>query len=65
VIDLVETWLPSATVRPDASLLPGEIRMVSSSTTIDGTFADALRRLHAAFDTDRDVAADEGRETFR
>jgi flagellar biosynthesis/type III secretory pathway protein FliH len=52
MVDLVESWLPSATVRPDESLLPGEVRLVSSSTTIDGTFADALRRLRAAFDAD-------------
>ena len=64
MIDLVETWLPSATVRPDASLLPGEIRMVSSSTTVDGTFADALRRLRAAFDANSDVA-DQVREVLR
>jgi flagellar biosynthesis/type III secretory pathway protein FliH len=62
MIDLVETWLPTATVRPDASLLPGEIRMVASSTTIDGTFADALRRLRAAFDAD---PTDELREASR
>lgn len=59
MIDLVETWLPSATVRSDATLQPGEVRMVSSSTTIDGTFADALRRLHAAFDSDPGSATDE------
>ena len=62
MIDLVETWLPAATVRPDASLLPGEIRMVASSTTIDGSFADALRRVRAAFDAD---PTDELREASR
>jgi flagellar biosynthesis/type III secretory pathway protein FliH len=56
--DLVGTWLPSATVRPDASLRPGEVRMLSASTTIDGTFADAQRRLHAAFDSDPAFDAD-------
>ena len=52
MIDLVESWIPAATVRPDPSLMPGEVRVVSSSTTIDGTFADALRRLRAAFEAD-------------
>jgi flagellar biosynthesis/type III secretory pathway protein FliH len=56
--ELVASWLPSATVRPDASLQPGEVRMLSASTTIDGTFADALRRLHAAFDSDPAFDAD-------
>ena len=50
--ELIETWIPSATVRPDSAMRPGEVRVLSSSTTIDGTFADALRRLRAAFDAD-------------
>ncbi|MEO8694899.1 MAG: FliH/SctL family protein [Acidimicrobiales bacterium] len=56
--ELVESWLPSATVRSDASMQPGEVRILSASTTIDGTFADALRRLHAAFAADPVFDAD-------
>ena len=50
--EAVATWVPGATIRADATLLPGEIRIVTSATTIDGTFDDALRRLRAAFAAD-------------
>jgi flagellar biosynthesis/type III secretory pathway protein FliH len=52
MVELVEKWLPAATIRADATMRPGEVRVSSSSTTIDGTFADALQRLRAAFDAD-------------
>lgn len=52
MVEIVEHWLPAATVRADATMQPGEVRVTSSSLTIDGTFGDALRRLHTAFDAD-------------
>jgi flagellar biosynthesis/type III secretory pathway protein FliH len=50
--ETVAAWVPGATIRSDATLQPGEVRIVTSSTTIDGTFDDALRRLRAAFAVD-------------
>lgn len=48
--ELVAQWLPDATVRPDPAMQPGEVIVTSTTTTIDGTFDDARRRLRAAFD---------------
>ena len=50
--ELVATWIPNATVRPDPAMQPGEVIVTSAATTIDGTFADALRRLRTAFAAD-------------
>lgn len=50
--ELVATWIPTATVRPDPTMQPGEVIVTSAATTIDGTFGDALRRLRAAFGND-------------
>jgi flagellar biosynthesis/type III secretory pathway protein FliH len=49
VAELVAEWLPAATVRADATLHPGEIVVSAASSTIDGTFGDALERVRAAF----------------
>jgi flagellar biosynthesis/type III secretory pathway protein FliH len=57
VAELVATWLPAAIVRPDPSLLPGEVLVTASATTIDGTFDDALQRLRAAFGSDIEVTS--------